>query len=55
MLHSPGPAPLFTPDPELADLFAALPPRAMIEAVNRRHRGEKWRPVLEGLTRRLGA
>ncbi|MFD4833238.1 hypothetical protein ACFWPV_25775 [Streptomyces uncialis] len=32
---------------ELADLFAALPPRAMVEAVDRRYRGEKWRPVLD--------
>ncbi|MDJ0466807.1 hypothetical protein [Streptomyces sp. H27-C3] len=37
-------------DKELADLFAALPLRAMIEALDRRHRGEKWRPVLEDLT-----
>ena len=37
---------------ELAELFAALPPRAMIEAVDRRQRGERWRQVLEDLTSR---
>ncbi|MFE4177483.1 hypothetical protein ACFRR7_36515 [Streptomyces sp. NPDC056909] len=40
---------------ELADLFAALPPRDMIEAVDRRSRGEKWHLVLVDLTRRHGA
>lgn len=37
----------------LADMFAALPPRAMEEAVTRRLRGEVWQEVLEDLTRSL--
>ncbi|MFF3019702.1 hypothetical protein [Streptomyces sp. NPDC057939] len=36
----------------LADMFAALPPRAMEEAVTRRLDGEVWPEVLEDLTRR---
>ncbi|MFE9387610.1 hypothetical protein ACFYMO_30980 [Streptomyces sp. NPDC007025] len=36
----------------LADMFAALPPRAMEEAVTRRLDGEVWQQVLEDLTRR---
>ncbi|MFJ2915411.1 hypothetical protein ACIO8F_39860 [Streptomyces sp. NPDC087228] len=37
----------------LADMFAALPPRAMEEAVLRRLQGEVWHAVLEDLTRRV--
>ncbi|MGW1188795.1 hypothetical protein [Streptomyces sp. NPDC002559] len=33
----------------LADMFAALPPRVMEEAVNRRLNGEVWQQVLEDL------
>ncbi|MFD7498034.1 hypothetical protein ACFV8T_37810 [Streptomyces sp. NPDC059832] len=40
---------------ELADMFAALPPQAMIEAVNRRGTSEDWGPLLEELTRRYDA
>lgn len=40
---------------ELADMFAALPPQAMIEAMNRRGLPQDWRPLLEKLTRRYGA
>ncbi|MFD9794722.1 hypothetical protein ACFWXK_27680 [Streptomyces sp. NPDC059070] len=36
----------------LAEMFAALPPRAMEEAVTRRLDGEVWQEVLEDLTRR---
>ncbi|MFF3558222.1 hypothetical protein ACFYXL_32965 [Streptomyces tsukubensis] len=36
----------------VADMFAALPPRAMEEAVLRRRNGEVWNEVLEDLTRR---
>ncbi|WP_327180395.1 hypothetical protein OG599_35010 (plasmid) [Streptomyces sp. NBC_01335] len=36
----------------LADMFAALPPRAMEEAVLRRRQGEDWRTLLEDLSRR---
>ncbi|MFI2215203.1 hypothetical protein [Streptomyces sp. NPDC020141] len=36
----------------LADMFAALPPRAMEEAVTRRLDGEVWHQVLEDLTHR---
>ncbi|MYR28089.1 MULTISPECIES: hypothetical protein [unclassified Streptomyces] len=36
----------------LAVMFAALPPRAMEEAVTRRLDGEVWPEVLEDLTRR---
>ncbi|MFD8822771.1 hypothetical protein ACFV1C_10495 [Streptomyces sp. NPDC059605] len=36
----------------LTDMFAALPPRAMEEAVTRRLNGEDWHQVLEDLTRR---
>jgi len=36
----------------LADMFAALPPRAMEEAVLWRLNGEAWHEVLEDLTRR---
>ncbi|MFE2636461.1 hypothetical protein ACFXKF_17055 [Streptomyces scopuliridis] len=36
----------------MADIFAALPPQAVIEAVNRRGRPEDWRSLLEKLTRR---
>ncbi|MFI9060144.1 hypothetical protein ACIGXQ_37445 [Streptomyces anulatus] len=39
---------------ELADMFAALPPKAMIEAMNRRGLPQNWRPLLEELTRRYG-
>ncbi|MFI7278583.1 hypothetical protein [Streptomyces sp. NPDC049879] len=34
------------------DLFAALPPAAMVEAVTRRHRGEHWHAVLQDLAAR---
>ncbi|MFJ1847405.1 hypothetical protein [Streptomyces sp. NPDC088146] len=37
----------------LADMFAALPPRGMEEAVLRRLQGEVWHAVLEDLTRRV--
>ncbi|MFC9602788.1 hypothetical protein ACFTTN_04910 [Streptomyces niveus] len=33
-------------------LFAALPPQAVIEAMDRRSRPHDWRPPLEDLTRR---
>lgn len=36
----------------LADLFAALPPEAMVGAVDRRRRSEHWHQVLQELTRR---
>ncbi|MEU9623856.1 hypothetical protein [Streptomyces sp. NPDC048155] len=39
---------------ELADLFAALPPQAMVEAVDRRRGGEQWPAVLEELAHRYG-
>ncbi|PVC80857.1 hypothetical protein DBP19_35045 [Streptomyces sp. CS090A] len=39
---------------ELADMFAALPPQAMIEAMNRRGLPQDWRPLLEELTRWYG-
>ncbi|MBM7054101.1 hypothetical protein [Streptomyces durocortorensis] len=39
---------------ELADMFAALPPQAMIEAMNRRGLPQHWRPLLEELTRHYG-
>ncbi|MFF7365465.1 hypothetical protein [Streptomyces sp. NPDC008125] len=35
----------------LADMFAALPPRAIEEAVHRRRQGEVWHEVLESLSR----
>jgi hypothetical protein len=40
---------------ELAEMFAALPAQAMIEAVDRRRTGEEWRSVVEELTRRHDA
>ncbi|MFJ4972691.1 hypothetical protein [Streptomyces sp. NPDC088755] len=40
---------------ELADMFAALPPKAMIEAMNRRGLPQDWQPLLEELTLRYGA
>ncbi|MFD8821120.1 hypothetical protein ACFV1C_01920 [Streptomyces sp. NPDC059605] len=36
-------------DGPLADMFAALPPRVMEEAVTRRLNGEVWQQVLEDL------
>ncbi|WP_327180393.1 hypothetical protein OG599_34990 (plasmid) [Streptomyces sp. NBC_01335] len=36
----------------LADMFAALAPRAMEEAVLRRGQGEDWHTPLEDLSRR---
>ena len=39
----------------LAELFAALPPKAMTEALDRRQRGERWPQVLDDLTRRTGS
>ncbi|MGW1468462.1 hypothetical protein ACWCPT_29470 [Streptomyces sp. NPDC002308] len=38
----------------LADVFAALPPKAKVEAVNRRARPEDWGPLLEELAQRYG-
>ncbi|MFF4082784.1 hypothetical protein ACFYZN_25810 [Streptomyces sp. NPDC001777] len=35
----------------LAEMFAALPPRVMEEAVTRRLNGEVWQQVLEDLPR----
>ncbi|WP_162638569.1 hypothetical protein [Streptomyces bacillaris] len=36
---------------EVAEMFAALPPKGMVEAVERRDRPQDWRPLLEELTR----
>ncbi|MYW00376.1 hypothetical protein [Streptomyces sp. SID3343] len=36
----------------IADLFASLPPQAMVEAVDRRGRGEGWRATVEELAHR---